>query len=166
MKYLVESHLGGMYITDDPNTICFNCSSCGDSDWPVGNWRDDDPEGEADVVWLYIQDQLDLPQDIFDFIISVDDLDEYVAEIQDSHDDIIEELNYIGVSKAAMGIVEDRWNSIEDDIRDVAAQYGIVPYDAELLATNFAWWYENSTLNDKSKEYGLEVLKNKYGVVI
>jgi hypothetical protein len=34
------------------------------------------------------------------------------------------------------------------------------------LATNFAWWYENSTLNDKSKEYGLEVLKNKYGVVI
>jgi hypothetical protein len=166
MKYLVESHLGGMYITDDPNTICFNCSSCGDSDWPVGNWRDDDPGGEADVVWLYIQDQLDLPQDIFDFIISVDDLDEYVAEIQDSHDDIIEELNYIGVSKAAIGIVEDRWNSVEDDIRDVAAQYGIVPHDAELLATNFSWWYENSTLNDKSKEYGLEVLKNKYGVVL
>ena len=34
MEYLVESHLGGYYISDkDPSIITKHCSQCGDSDW-------------------------------------------------------------------------------------------------------------------------------------
>lgn len=41
MKYLVESHLGGYYISDlDPKQITAYCETCGDSDWIVLSWEE------------------------------------------------------------------------------------------------------------------------------
>jgi hypothetical protein len=40
MEHLVESHLGGYYISDlDPEIITAYCESCGDSDWILLSWE-------------------------------------------------------------------------------------------------------------------------------
>ena len=40
MEYLVESHLGGYYVSDlDPEVITAYCESCGDSDWILLSWE-------------------------------------------------------------------------------------------------------------------------------
>lgn len=40
MEYLVESHMGGYYISDlDPKIITAFCESCGDSDWILLSWE-------------------------------------------------------------------------------------------------------------------------------
>ena len=40
MEYLVESHLGGYYISDsDPDEITAYCESCGDSDSIILSWE-------------------------------------------------------------------------------------------------------------------------------
>jgi hypothetical protein len=133
MKYLVESGLDELYITDNSNNICFACGDCGDDGWLVGSWNDDDYEAEADVVWDNIKDELDLPEDFMDFILNVNDLNDYIKEIKDNSGDIIEELNRIGVSEAAIGIIEGRLNKLEDNIRDQAARYGLIPFNGKLL---------------------------------
>lgn len=39
MEHLVESHLGGYYVSDlDPEQITAYCESCGDSDWILLSW--------------------------------------------------------------------------------------------------------------------------------
>lgn len=39
MEHLVESHLGGYYVSDlDPEQITAYCESCGDSDWILLYW--------------------------------------------------------------------------------------------------------------------------------
>ena len=41
MEYLVESHLGGYYISDlDPEVITAYCESCGDSDYILLSWEE------------------------------------------------------------------------------------------------------------------------------
>ena len=40
MEYLVESHLGGYYVSNlDPEVITAYCESCGDSDWILLSWE-------------------------------------------------------------------------------------------------------------------------------
>lgn len=40
MEYLVESHMGGYYVSDmDPEIITQYCESCGDSDWILLSWE-------------------------------------------------------------------------------------------------------------------------------
>ncbi len=40
MEHLVESHLGGYYVSDlDPEQITAYCETCGDSDWIVLSWE-------------------------------------------------------------------------------------------------------------------------------
>ena len=40
MEYLVESHLGGYYVSDlNPKVITSYCESCGDSDWILLSWE-------------------------------------------------------------------------------------------------------------------------------
>lgn len=34
--YAMESHMGGYYITDDPEFMSQRCEMCGDSDWVLG----------------------------------------------------------------------------------------------------------------------------------
>lgn len=41
MEYLVESHLGGYYVSSlDPKIITAHCKSCGDSDWIILSWKE------------------------------------------------------------------------------------------------------------------------------
>ena len=41
MEHLVESHLGGYYISSaDPEIITAYCESCGDSDWIILSWEE------------------------------------------------------------------------------------------------------------------------------
>ena len=41
MEHLVESHLGGYYVSNlDPKQITAYCESCGDSDWIVLSWKE------------------------------------------------------------------------------------------------------------------------------
>ena len=40
MEHLVESHMGGYYISDlDPEIIMEYCEECGDSDWIILSWE-------------------------------------------------------------------------------------------------------------------------------
>ena len=40
MKYLYESHLGGLYASDEElDYDSLYCSQCGDSDWPIGTFE-------------------------------------------------------------------------------------------------------------------------------
>lgn len=41
MEHLVESHLGGYYVSDlDPERITAYCETCGDSDWILLSWEE------------------------------------------------------------------------------------------------------------------------------
>lgn len=41
MEYLVESHLGGYYVSNlDPQKITEYCEQCGDSDWIILSWEE------------------------------------------------------------------------------------------------------------------------------
>ena len=41
MEHLVESHMGGYYISDaDPEIITEYCESCGDHDWILLSWEE------------------------------------------------------------------------------------------------------------------------------
>lgn len=43
--YVVESHLGGTYLSDaEPEVIEEVCSSCGDSDWIIGSFESGDED--------------------------------------------------------------------------------------------------------------------------
>lgn len=55
MKYLYESHLGGLYISDD--YIDYDdlyCEECGDSDWLLGQFN------SIEEFWNLIEDQVDI----------------------------------------------------------------------------------------------------------
>lgn len=55
MNYLYESHLGGLYITDEQ--LDYNmlyCESCGDSDWPIG------PFETIKDLWELIKEACDI----------------------------------------------------------------------------------------------------------
>ena len=42
MEHLVESHLGGYYVSNsDPEVITAYCESCGDSDWIILSWEEE-----------------------------------------------------------------------------------------------------------------------------
>lgn len=41
MEYLVESHMGGYYVSNmDPEIITAYCETCGDSDWILLSWEE------------------------------------------------------------------------------------------------------------------------------
>ena len=55
MKYLYESHLGGIYVTNKKlSADKLHCSSCGDSDWLIGGFE------TIKGFWSLIKDQCDI----------------------------------------------------------------------------------------------------------
>ena len=55
MKYLYESHLGGLYTSDDYIDIDeLHCEECGDSDWLLGQFD------SIEEFWNLIEDQVDI----------------------------------------------------------------------------------------------------------
>ena len=55
MKYLYESHLGGIYVSNKKlSSQALHCNSCGDSDWLIGAFE------TIEDFWLLIKDQYDI----------------------------------------------------------------------------------------------------------
>ena len=89
MKYLYESHLGGMYYTDhklDSNSLY--CEQCGDSDWPIGSFE------TIKDFWELIKDDCDIDgcggwvlQYIYPMIVKMFDLPNVVEYENDYHRD-------------------------------------------------------------------------------
>lgn len=55
MKYLYESHLGGIYITDNMlDRDKLYCEDCGDSDWLIGSFE------TVKDFWNLVKDECDI----------------------------------------------------------------------------------------------------------
>lgn len=55
MKYLYESHLGGLYTSDEPfDRDSLYCEQCGDSDWYLGAFE------TITDFWNLIKDECDI----------------------------------------------------------------------------------------------------------
>ena len=55
MKYLYESHLGGIYITDEEQDFeNLYCEQCGDSDWLIGSFE------TIEDFWNLVKDDCDI----------------------------------------------------------------------------------------------------------
>lgn len=80
MKYLYESHLGGIYVTNNErsNKELF-CPACGDSDWLIG------PFETIEDLWSLIKDDCDIEgcggwslQYIYPMIVDIFDLPDII----------------------------------------------------------------------------------------
>lgn len=80
MKYLYESHLGGLYTSDKPLSYDdLHCSQCGDSDWRIGRFE------TIKDFWGLIKDGCDIDgcgglslQYIFPMMVEIFDLPDVV----------------------------------------------------------------------------------------
>ena len=55
MKYLYESHLGGIYVMDKKlSSESLYCEQCGDSDWLIGSFK------TIEDFWNLIKDDCDI----------------------------------------------------------------------------------------------------------
>lgn len=87
MKYLYESHLGGLYITDTPrDRNSLYCEQCGDSDWLIGRFE------TVKDFWSLIEGDCDINgcggwslQYIYPMMIDTFDLDNF-AIYEDGYD--------------------------------------------------------------------------------
>ena len=87
MKYLYESHIGGLYTSDKPlGRDSLYCSTCGDSDWLIGTFE------TIKDFWALIKDDCDIDgcgglslQYIYPMMIETFDLDNF-AIYEDDYD--------------------------------------------------------------------------------
>ena len=87
MKYLYESHLGGLYTSDKPlGSDSLYCATCGDSDWLIGTFE------TIKDFWKLIKDDCDIDgsggwslQYIYTMMIEIFDLPDD-AEYENDYD--------------------------------------------------------------------------------
>lgn len=80
MKYLYESHLGGIYVTDKRlSSKSLYCEQCGDSDWPIGSFE------TIKDLWSLVKDDCDIDgcgglplQYLYPMIVKIFDLPDVV----------------------------------------------------------------------------------------
>ena len=75
MNYLVESHMGGYYISDDYESIATYCETCGDSDSIIISWDGEDEKYNA-LLSLVLED----------YYLSIDTLKEYFYSLLDCYE--------------------------------------------------------------------------------
>jgi len=81
MKYLYESHLGGIYITDEQRVFeDLYCSQCGDSDWLIG------PFETVKDFWRLVRDDWNL-QYIYPIMVDTFELSDEVKYENDYNKD-------------------------------------------------------------------------------
>ena len=88
MEFLVENHLGGLYITTGIiSEIESECSTCGDSDKVVAYWAKDNTEEKIQNISKYfckfqITDKNKLTAALFDYGLSLYGLEDTIEEIE------------------------------------------------------------------------------------
>ena len=88
MEFLLENHLGGLYITTgNISEIESECSTCGDSDKVVAYWAKDNKEEKIQNISKYfcnfqITDKNKLTAALFDYGLSLYGLEDTIEEIE------------------------------------------------------------------------------------
>lgn len=87
--YIVEGHLGGMYLSqEDPEVIQEFCEQCGDCDWIVGEFdSEDSAENIADIAtFCYVDYWVHLPmkEDVKDYPYTLPELEEMIETVEEA----------------------------------------------------------------------------------
>ena len=108
-EYLVESHLGGYYISSmDPEIIEDTCQQCFDSDRILASWPKDNKEERIENISNYLCWE-DINEETYSYYLEYAELDTLIDIEEDLHDtfsrlcDIVYELqdyNYIDEASA------------------------------------------------------------------
>lgn len=125
MEHLVESHMGGIYISDlDPEVITEYCEECCDNDWIVSSWDKNNEQEKYEVLSNYfclkqIANQQELENMIRSYTISGVSSRKTVTEIihnsvyeADTNKDIVKDLF------ERSDITEEMKNNLIDAIND------------------------------------------------
>ena len=152
MNHLVESHLGGIYISDSPAyIITATCDQCGDSDWIVASWDDGDRTSEAKALAEYFISEwnrdLDSPWEVLMYW-----YDEYVEDLDDEDDlmTFIDEFNGYSsddVKNDVKDIARGLWKPYEKQLEE----WGIKPFNRntleDALVSSAPTWFGKSMLS-------------------
>lgn len=75
-EYLVESHMGGYYVScDDYDTITSTCETCGDYDKVISSWSSEEEKYNS-ILNLILKD----------YYITYDSLKEYINDLFECYD--------------------------------------------------------------------------------
>ena len=143
-EYLVQSHLGGLYISDaDPESIMAICEQCFDQDWIVGEWEKGDPqetEIKIDYILSYIySDMLYLPDDPLTYALEVAPIEPNTT-IEEITSYLLQDLPYIKKDLEQGTLIHQltqeenqkiltELEQLEKDTIEKVKDWGIYPYD-------------------------------------
>ena len=139
MEYLVNSHLGGYYISDnDPSWIEEICEECGDCDIIIGSWNNED-EKYITLLDFFLENKLfnDLDNKIKEYFsytyFDMNPIVDLLMDIKDEVEITIEFIDYFYKS----GYITD----------DLADNLKVVIKKKEKDAYNFIKSYDYSNLS-------------------
>ena len=157
--HLVESHLGGLYISSAPaSSITAYCDQCGDCDIIVASWHEDDVKAEAEAIANYFADNGQFAENPWEALMDsmFETMDQCKAYLIEAIDDF-EDFSSDEARELARIVAEKRIRELSDKY----AAWGVAPVDEDVLTKSLVdsaneYFYSRTLGHSAEQVFGAE----------